>query len=148
MKRRSSQTYILRNARRKDEKLSFQKTVEQLWEETEITEVYAANAYGLRDGKQVFEVGIRRQIAGFPERDPIIGDVPFMIAGDVRFLDKTRKPENVRELIEAGADHLTVSLRANVMMYRFSKVELGEFHVEYIQRFAPEVVKLFLRRKR
>ena len=123
------------------------------------TEVYACSAYSYYDcgidsnnkTHIVPSIGIRRCIADRPERDPIIDEVPFMICGDIYYIDKDSnkvdKLQTVKELANADINYLSVILRGVSGIYPFTVVNLGDYRIVRMDCKTSEIIKLYLQHR-
>lgn len=107
-------------------KSSFTEVMRKLYEETDETEIYAARAYN-NEGPCI---GFRREICGGLYKDPIIDEIPFMLAADAYNVKAAAKIKSLKDLITLSPDTIRLNLRANTLLSIPSAViDLGSYKI-------------------
>ena len=119
----------------------FANTLVKLYQETESIPVYImrASSWDQRRGSYP-DIGIRHQIADHPERDPIIDETPFMIAGTVYnvYSTNTGVVEDFDEfmfLVNLPESTIRIKLRGISGTFPIATVDLGTYTIEDYEIF-------------
>jgi len=123
--------------------MTFNETVNKLYEETNQTTVFGIRAFTI-NGKN--DIGFRRECARSSLKNPVIDGVPFMICADAYDDILSMRITTIEDLLCTPNDQITVCLRG-IAGPPMITVDLGYYRVDRMMKVDDDMVRVCITRE-